>query len=118
MSVNVKIIGFSKNLAGEYLSLYAAHLDCFCWVKRDSYLPQGSQGLKAVTVAKLGYNPIEIDPEDMTRFVQLSFQFMKDLLLKTLNTSRNTLFQMQSQHTIYIYHTSIHSSSRYATSSQ
>ena len=37
-------------------------------MKRDSYLPQGSQGLKAVTVAKLGYNPIEIDPEDMTRF--------------------------------------------------
>lgn len=36
------------------------------WVKRDSYLPQGSQGLKAVTVAKLGYNPIELDPELMT----------------------------------------------------
>jgi DNA polymerase epsilon subunit 1 len=43
-------------------------MDCFCWVKRDSYLPQGSQGLKAVTTAKLGYNPAEIDPEDMTRF--------------------------------------------------
>jgi DNA polymerase epsilon subunit 1 len=42
---------------------------CTClhsWVKRDSYLPQGSQGLKAVTVAKLGYNPIELDPELMT----------------------------------------------------
>ena len=38
----------------------------FSWVKRDSYLPQGSQGLKAVTVAKLGYNPIELDPELMT----------------------------------------------------
>jgi hypothetical protein len=36
------------------------------WVKRDSYLPQGSQGLKAVTTAKLGYNPIELDPELMT----------------------------------------------------
>lgn len=36
------------------------------WVKRDSYLPQGSHGLKAVTVAKLGYNPIELDPELMT----------------------------------------------------
>lgn len=36
------------------------------WVKRDSYLPQGSQGLKAVTTAKLGYNPDELDPELMT----------------------------------------------------
>lgn len=42
------------------------------WVKRDSYLPQGSQGLKAVTVAKLGYNPIELDPELMTPFVSSS----------------------------------------------
>lgn len=25
------------------------HIDCLYWVKRDSYLPQGSQGLKAVT---------------------------------------------------------------------
>lgn len=36
------------------------------WVKRDSYLPQGSQGLKAVTTYKLGYQPIELDPELMT----------------------------------------------------
>jgi DNA polymerase elongation subunit (family B) len=35
------------------------------WVKRDSYLPQGSHGLKAVTREKLGYDPVEIDPEDM-----------------------------------------------------
>lgn len=39
------------------------------WVKRDSYLPQGSQGLKAVTTAKLGYNPDELDPELMTPYV-------------------------------------------------
>ena len=38
-----------------------AHMDCFRWVKRDSYSPQGSQGLKAVTTAKLVYNPIESD---------------------------------------------------------
>jgi len=38
-----------------------AHVDCFRWVKRDSYSPQGSQGLKAVTTAKLVYNPIESD---------------------------------------------------------
>jgi len=43
-------------------------MDCLCWVKRDSYLPVGSHGLKAVTTAKLGYNPMEIDPEDMTRY--------------------------------------------------
>ena len=35
------------------------------WVKRDSYLPIGSQGLKAVAKAKLNYNPIELDPEEM-----------------------------------------------------
>ena len=28
-------------------------MDAFCWVKRDSYLPQGSQGLKAVTRYKV-----------------------------------------------------------------
>ena len=37
-------------------------------MKRDSYLPAGSHGLKAVCRAKLGYDPLEIDPEDMTRF--------------------------------------------------
>ena len=44
------------------------HLDAFAWVKRDSYLPHGSQGLKAVTKAKLGFDPIEINAEDMLRF--------------------------------------------------
>ncbi|TPX34056.1 DNA-directed DNA polymerase [Synchytrium microbalum] len=53
---------------GQFQSHHASHMDCFLWVKRDSYLPQGSQGLKAVTTAKLGYNPMELDPEDMTRF--------------------------------------------------
>ena len=37
-------------------------------MKRDSYLPAGSHGLKAVCRAKLGYDPLEIDPEDMTRY--------------------------------------------------
>ena len=62
-------IGFAKDDEGEYKSSYCSHMDCFRWVKRDSYLPQGGQGLKAVTVAKLGYDPIELDPELMTRFV-------------------------------------------------
>ena len=95
----------------------AVHMDCMHWVNRDSYLPQGSRGLKvgilfhavlqsrslqegvqlgptlrvvcpggpvrlqhkawcliwhlpnqAVTKAKLGYHPVEVDPEDMMRF--------------------------------------------------
>ncbi|KAI9339371.1 hypothetical protein BDR26DRAFT_919110 [Obelidium mucronatum] len=61
-------IGFSKDSQDEYKASHAIHMDAFCWVKRDSYLPQGSQGLKAVTTYKLGYNPMELDPEDMTRF--------------------------------------------------
>ncbi|ORX90877.1 putative DNA polymerase epsilon catalytic subunit A [Basidiobolus meristosporus CBS 931.73] len=61
-------IGFAKDDQDEYKSKYAIHMDALRWVKRDSYLPVGSQGLKAVTTSKLGYNPVEIDPEDMTRF--------------------------------------------------
>jgi len=46
---------------------FILHLDCYRWVKRDSYLPMNSQGLKEVTRIKLGYYPDEIDPEDMVR---------------------------------------------------
>ncbi|KAL3782437.1 hypothetical protein HJC23_006010 [Cyclotella cryptica] len=56
--------------ASEYRGRTAVHLDAFCWVKRDSYLPQGSQGLKAVTKYKLGYDPVEVDPEDMVRYAR------------------------------------------------
>lgn len=49
---------------------FAVHMDCFNWVQRDSYLPQGSQGLKAVTRYKLGYDPVELDPEDMEPFAR------------------------------------------------
>ncbi|XP_055677958.1 DNA polymerase epsilon catalytic subunit 1 [Lutzomyia longipalpis] len=58
-------IGFSKNREGYYLSRPAVHLDCLNWVKRDSYLPVGSQGLKAVAKAKLRYDPVELDPEEI-----------------------------------------------------
>jgi DNA polymerase epsilon subunit 1 len=61
--------GFAKDSEDEFKSRSCIHMDCFRWVKRDSYLPQGSQGLKAVTKAKLGYNPIELDPELMTPYV-------------------------------------------------
>ncbi|EON97350.1 putative dna polymerase epsilon protein [Phaeoacremonium minimum UCRPA7] len=58
-------IGWRKDSEDQYKCNYSAHMDCFHWVNRDSYLPQGSRGLKAVTVAKLGYDPDELDPELM-----------------------------------------------------
>ena len=45
-------------------------MDCLYWVKRDAYLPQGSHGLKAVTKAKLGYDPIEVEPELMLQMAR------------------------------------------------
>lgn len=50
-------IGVSEAAQGEYRARAAVHLDAFHWVKRDSYLPQGAQGLKAVTKYKLGALP-------------------------------------------------------------
>lgn len=58
------------NFNEEYFGRYTVHMDCFYWVERDSYLPQGSHGLKAVTKAKLHYDPIEVDPEDMVPFAR------------------------------------------------
>lgn len=63
-------IDFSKtmgvnNKTGEYFGAYISHMDCYYWVDRDAYLPQGSRGLKAVTRAKLKYEPIEVEPEKM-----------------------------------------------------
>lgn len=56
--------------AGEYLSRPVVHIDCLCWVKRDSYLPVGARGLKAVAKAKLRYDPVEVDPEAMCRMAR------------------------------------------------
>ena len=62
-------IGVEVDRMGEsYVGRTMSHMDAFSWVRRDSYLPQGSQGLKNVTKYKLGYNPVEVDPEDMVRF--------------------------------------------------
>lgn len=61
-------IGWKKDSEDQYKCSYGVHMDCFHWVNRDSYLPQGSRGLKAVTVAKLGYDPDELDPELMTPY--------------------------------------------------
>ncbi|CAI8058398.1 DNA polymerase epsilon catalytic subunit A [Geodia barretti] len=60
-------IGFSMDRQGEYKCRPCIHMDAFRWVKRDSYLPVGSQNLKATTKAKLRYDPVELDPEDMCR---------------------------------------------------
>ncbi|MEE6511690.1 hypothetical protein FKM82_018375 [Ascaphus truei] len=60
-------IGFQKDNMGEYKSPSCIHMDCFRWVKRDSYLPVGSHNLKAAAKAKLGYDPVELDPEEMCR---------------------------------------------------
>eukprot|EP00039_Didymoeca_costata_P008145 m.108515 g.108515 ORF g.108515 m.108515 type:complete len:2231 (-) comp13968_c0_seq1:73-6765(-) len=60
-------IGFRIDNQNEYKCSYAPHMDAFRWVKRDSYLPVGSQGLKAVTKAKLRYDPIEVNYEDICR---------------------------------------------------
>lgn len=60
-------IGYTKSREGTYLCRPSMHMDCLCWVKRDSYLPVGSQGLKAVAKAKLRYDPVELDPEDMCK---------------------------------------------------
>eukprot|EP00900_Chrysochromulina_parva_P027266 jgi/Chrpa1/9173/Chrysochromulina_OHIO_Genome00022984-RA len=67
----------STSDSGQYfLSSATTHIDCIHWVRRDSYLPAGSHGLKAVCRAKLGYDPLEIDPEDMTRFAVEQPQLM------------------------------------------
>jgi DNA polymerase epsilon subunit 1 len=77
---------FSLSMHQECLSRAVPHLDCMAWVNRDSYLPQGSRGLKAVTKAKLGYDPIEVDPEDMVRQAQENPQ------VRQINSSACPLF--------------------------
>ena len=59
------ITSSSKPGEGEYMGRFTIHIDCLYWVKRDSFLPQGSHGLKAIIKAKLGYNPIEVESEKM-----------------------------------------------------
>lgn len=46
-------IGFRVTASGECLSKSAVHMDCLCWVNRDSYLPQGSRGLKVPPLPSL-----------------------------------------------------------------
>lgn len=55
----------SFGVAKETKGRTAIHMDVLHWVNRDSYLPQGSRGLKAVTRVLLGFEPEEIPPEEM-----------------------------------------------------
>ncbi|CAE1311507.1 POLE [Acanthosepion pharaonis] len=71
-------IGFQRDSQGEYKSRAASHMDCFKWVKRDSYLPVGSQNLKAVAKAKLRYDPVELDPEEMCRMASEEPQMLSN----------------------------------------
>lgn len=48
-------IGFAPDTQEEYKCRPVIHMDAFRWVKRDSYLPVGSQNLKAA--AKVSYQP-------------------------------------------------------------
>ncbi len=64
--------------SAEYTGRCMVHLDAFCWVNRDSYLPQGNRGLKAVTKYKLGYDPHEVDPEEMVPLARTDPQKMAD----------------------------------------
>lgn len=58
-------LGFFKDSQDEYKHPNCIHMDAFRWVQRDSYLPMGSQSLKAATREKLQYEPVEVDPEEM-----------------------------------------------------
>ncbi|KAI5148676.1 DNA polymerase epsilon subunit 1 [Enteropsectra breve] len=68
-------IGYTEK--NDYFdSPFILHMDCYKWVKRDSYLPMGNQGLKEVSRIKLGYFPDEIDPEDMVMHAQTNPQLL------------------------------------------
>jgi DNA polymerase epsilon subunit 1 len=62
----------------KYVGLNPNVVFIYSWVKRDSYLPVGSQNLKAVAKAKLRYDPVELDPEDMCRLASEQPQIMSN----------------------------------------
>ena len=76
------------NHDGEYYGSNISHLDCFCWVERDAFLPQGSRGLKAVTKAKLNYDPIEVDPEEMVWLAKNSTQRLAEYSISALASAK------------------------------
>ncbi|ORD95086.1 DNA polymerase [Enterospora canceri] len=67
LDLSLEVLTGIRKVGDYYNAAHMVHLDCYLWVKRDSYLPASSQGLKAATRAKLKYEPDEIDPEEMVR---------------------------------------------------
>lgn len=59
-------------------SKFVTHMDCLKWVERDSYLPCGSRGLKAVSKSKLFYEAREVDPELMVEYCRTKPQTMAE----------------------------------------
>lgn len=75
MGREIGVYRVSAGSGEEYFAgRWIIHIDCYAWVQRDSYLPQGSQGLKAVTKYKLKYDPVELDPEDIAPFARTNPQ--------------------------------------------
>ena len=64
----------TQGMNTEYSGRFSIHMDCLYWVNRDAYLPQGSRGLKNVTKAKLGYEPVELDYELMVEYAETRAQ--------------------------------------------
>lgn len=73
-------------------------IDWFRWVKRDSYLPVGSHNLKAAAKAKLGYDPVELDPEEMCRMATEEPQVER--YVTVLHTSR--LYDLYSRRNLVV----------------
>ncbi|MEQ2187281.1 hypothetical protein GOODEAATRI_003085 [Goodea atripinnis] len=92
-------IGFQKDSQGEYKSSQAIHMDCLRWVKRDSYLPVGSHNLKAAAKAKLGYDPVELDPEEMCRMATEEPQVLR----KGSGTLCEALLMVQAFHANIVF---------------
>jgi hypothetical protein len=84
---------------------HAPHLDVFKWVARDSYLPQGSQGLKEVTRIKLQYQPVEVAPEEMVEKALKEAQVLLFYFFLISHLSRlwqHTQSLIQSRHIFFI----------------
>lgn len=129
-------IGFFKDSQEEYKNVNCIHMDAFRygffsyviesdshwlfirWVQRDSYLPMGSQNLKATTKAKLGYDPVEVDPELMLEMARhqpktLANYSVSDAVATYYLYMKVFKFQIQTFY-LFNFSTFIHLSSRCA----
>lgn len=68
---------------------------CVRWVKRDSYLPVGSHNLKAAAKAKLGYDPVELDPEEMCRMATEEPQVQRENFTFTSQWGKKNKLHLQ-----------------------